>query len=88
MALFWRVKDFRRINKPWGNFRVLVDKIDIANGDAFIGLFRENDDGRYSICVHQSNKKMITSLGFYWVDNTPASKQEALDRIFEELMRV
>lgn len=86
--MFWKVSDFKRVNKPWGNYRMLVSKIDIADGAGFIGLFRENYDGRFSVCVHQSNKKIITALGFYWVDNTPTSIQKALDCIFDELMKI
>jgi len=84
--MFWRVSDFKRVNKPWGNHRVLVAKIDIADGAGFIGLFRENADGRHSVCVHQANKKMIMALGFYWVDNTRESIQKALNAICDELI--
>lgn len=83
---FFKVSDFVPVNKAWGNFRKLEAKIVIPGGKAFIGLFRENDDGRESISVHDArNDQHIVSLGFYWVD-TDENKQKALNAIFETIM--
>ena len=81
----WKVQDFKKVNRPWGNFRKLVSKIEFADGEFFIGLFRENDDGRESICVHKtSNGYGVSKLGLYWVNNDE-EKQRALDEIFETI---
>lgn len=82
----WHVKDFKRVDRPWGRFRKLVSKIEFADGEFFIGLFRENDDGRESICVHKtSNGHCLVKLPFYWV-NGDDEKQKALDGIFEAII--
>ena len=81
----WKVKDFKKVNRPWGNYRKLVSKIEFAEGEFFIGLFRENDDGRESICVHKtSNGYGVSKLGLYWVNNDE-EKQKALDEIFDTI---
>lgn len=85
---FWDADDFVKCNKKWGNFRRLVGTIKVFETPAFIGLFRENDDGRLSISVHDSrNDHCVVKLGMYWV----ASKKDiqyALDEIYLKLMNV
>ena len=83
---FWSANDFVKCNKKWGNFRRLVGKIQIFDTHGFIGLFRENDDGRLSISVHDDrNNYAITKLGMYWA-NTEREMQYALDEIYLKLM--
>ena len=82
----WKVSDFRKVNKPWGNFRKVIGELPIANTPASILLMKENDDGRKSIAVHDMrNHHAIVKLGFYWVE-TEADEQKALDVIFDTLM--
>lgn len=81
----WKVSDFKEVNKAWGSYRRLVAKIDIGNTGGFIGLFRENGDGRESICVHQDNGALVSKLPLCWV-SSETDKQKALDKIFDTLM--
>lgn len=83
---FWKVSDFKKVNEPWGNYRRLIGKIEIADGQAFIGLFRENDNGDLHINVHRKDGRMITAIGGFKVDNTRESKQMALDKLFDNLL--
>lgn len=83
---FWKVNEFKKVNKNWGPYRKVIAELPIKNTPAVIYLTRENDDGRESMAVHDKrNGHMITKLGFYWVDSE-TSKQKALDAIFETLM--
>lgn len=82
---FWKVSDFKEVNKAWGSYRKLIGKIDIADGNGFIGLFRENCDGRESICVHQATGELVSKLPLCWV-SSEKEKQMALDKIFDTLM--
>lgn len=83
---YWKVSDFKKVNKPWGHFRRVIAELPIENTDGVILLTKENDDGRESMAVHDKrNGHMITKLGMYWVDSEK-SKQKALDTIFETLM--
>ena len=83
---FWKVSDFRKVNKPWGNFRRVIGELPIANSDGIIYLMEENDDHRKSIAVHDKrNGHQVVKLGFYWVD-TLESQQKALNCIFDTLM--
>jgi len=85
---FWKTSDFVPCNKPWGKFRRLVATIDVFETPAFIGLFRENDDGRLTISVHdRRNDYCITKLGMYYVVSEQ-DKQQALDEIYLTLMNI
>lgn len=84
----WNVKEIKKVNKPWGPYRRVVGELPIFDTNGIILLTKENDDGRLSMAVHDKrNGHMIVKLGLYWVD-TDASKQKALDKIYETLMSV
>jgi hypothetical protein len=86
MMRYWVVGNFKKTNRPWGSFRKLIGRIVIPGNKLFIGLFKENDDGRLSISVHAiSNGSMCTRLGLYWV-NDNREIQQALDKIYETIM--
>ena len=79
----WKVSDFKKVNKSWGNYRKVIGEIDVDFIDAIIYLMKENDDGRLSIAMHAKDSgKMYTKVGFYFVD-TNESMQRALDEMYK-----
>ena len=86
MAKFWKVSEFKKVNKPWGHFRKVIGEIPVLDTSGIIYLMRENDDGRETIAVHDKrNGHQIVKLGLYFVDSDE-SKQKALDAIYDTLM--
>lgn len=82
----WKAEEFVKVNRPWGRFRRLVSKLDIVNGKAFIGLFRENDNGMMYLCVHQTaNSYHVSKLPTVYVESE-SEIQGAVDQIFDALM--
>lgn len=85
---YWNVKQFVPMNRRWGNFRKIIGEIKIVDTPCAIWLMKENDDGRESIQVHNTeNGNVVCALGFYWVDSDEG-KQKALDKIFRTLMEL
>lgn len=83
----FKADKFETMEKPWGNWRTLIGKQKIFRTDAWIGLFKENEDNRMFVAVHHGEEgTLVSALGIHWVTHEKASIQKALDEIANTLM--